>query len=84
MPKPITQAELQAAARSHAARKAKSPERPKWVLDTPMMYYALEAYVTDLGCEPLRITLTIEEFDILKTHLAKMRGYVVTEVAHAR
>ena len=62
-------------------RKAEPPQRPRWVLDTPTIVYALEAYVTDLGCEPLRIILTIEEFDILKLELAKRRGYALPKEA---
>jgi len=59
-----------------APRPKRPIERPDWVLDTPAMFYYLEAHVANLQVEPLRIELSIEEFDVLKKQLATMRGYL--------
>jgi hypothetical protein len=55
---------------------------PKWVTETPdELDYYLEMY--EPTSEALEhIDVTRDEYITLKTHLAKLRGYVV-EVAHA-
>ena len=67
--------------KTKATKQAAPIERPTWVLDTPAMFYTLEARVTDFQVEPLQIELSIEEFDFLKKQLAIMRGYL-PEVAN--
>lgn len=65
--------------------KKKAPEeRPEWVLDTPMYNYLLyaESNVSDDGAGEQKIDVTLEEFESLKKHLAKMRGFKVNTVVN--
>ena len=58
---------------------------PEWLAETPEIEYSLEA--TDFEAahdqQLQKVLVTRVEYIALKDHLAKMRGYAVTEVAHA-
>jgi hypothetical protein len=61
-----------------------APELPEWVNErTPTTDYTLEA-TSDHGIDQA-VEMTLEEFEALKEHLCKLRGYKVPaeEAAHA-
>jgi hypothetical protein len=57
---------------------------PDWMKPSPQCSYALTAYSWD-GGEVQGAELTVEEYDALKAHLAKLRGLIPEEhiEAHA-
>ena len=64
--------------------ETKAAVAPEWLSETPTTTYVLEAG-SDQIIEPLQtIDLSLHEYEILKRHLAKMRGIAVpAEAAHA-
>ncbi len=58
---------------------AKEPELPGWLTGTPAMEYALEAFFDQ---DQQHIELTMDEYEALKCHLAKMRGHQTPKRGH--
>ena len=64
--------------RAAAPKKTKTNQKPEWLDDTPSTKYTLEAAPSEGGIEQ-SIEMTVEEYDALKGHLAKLRGYVAPQ-----
>ena len=63
--------------KSAAKSKAKTVVSPEWLGETPATTYTLEAG-SDQIMEPLQtIELSLDEYETLKRHLARMRGIPV-------
>jgi hypothetical protein len=67
-----------AAKRLKIEATASKSERPDWLDNTPVMDYMLRAIADQ---EVQTIELTVDEYDALKEHLAKMRGYKALKAA---
>lgn|GEM_PF-3104967 len=73
--KPAAKAKVPASAES-----APKDETPNWVSYEPLADFRLIAWDSDE--KSVDILLTSYEFNVLKAHLAEMRGYTIPEVRH--
>jgi hypothetical protein len=53
-------------------KRRKAVELPEWLTETPVMQYTLEAFFDE---DKERVELTLEEYEALKIHVGKLRGY---------